>query len=450
MFSLRTNISNLIEPPSNLMITQKMQNSRATNRRGCENNPDSYDVYTNSYQLYEAPHPERHLESSTRCTNINSNTTLWVPEDHVSDFPGNIQEHVWNYKSSGFNGYQSKLYLAKLDNHLIGNKQVQNIIDYANPLSLSLQQGDSNSFEQKIGKTKHSSGGHPKSCVADAEYRVSVRPIHSDYTPVAFYHPNEKHAYANVTPQDNIGGCITPDDKDPVNGNKDHPNENWSENYTNAIVHRTLDATIPYQPASPSDSTTTKCWSNLRGQSASGGLSLEKTDNCGACRPNYGAGCEKDGATRQKKGFVVPGIIFLKKLGSGGFSEVYLSVDESSRKFVVCKRTKISSVRSWKYHPVYREKVPHELCVLERLKRYSKYFVELHGFVKTYNECLIMMNYLGEEWVDMYDYLCKGGGPQSNTQIKEIFGRVLDAVHFLHACGMSHNDIKGIIDLYLG
>ena len=53
----------------------------------------------------------------------------------------------------------------------------------------------------------------------------------------------------------------------------------------------------------------------------------------------------------------------------------------------------------------------------------------------------IIMEYLGDDWVDLYDYI-ENFGPVCEKDATEIFTRVVKVVSFLHDCGYSHNDIK--------
>lgn len=138
-------------------------------------------------------------------------------------------------------------------------------------------------------------------------------------------------------------------------------------------------------------------------------------------------------------------LVFLRQLGSGAFSKVYLVNDKTCDKLAVCKRIKASSVKYVVYDEEARGMIPYELHVLKNLRCHDEYFVSFHRWMRVNNEYFIMMNYLGDNWMDMYDYLCSTKGPENAYQVKEIFGKVLDAAYFLHLCGLTHNDIKGTI-----
>lgn len=57
---------------------------------------------------------------------------------------------------------------------------------------------------------------------------------------------------------------------------------------------------------------------------------------------------------------------------------------------------------------------------------------------------VIVMEYLGEEWCDLYDYI-ENHGPVREDHAKEIFGQIVRSVEYMHWLGFLHNDIKGIL-----
>ena len=52
------------------------------------------------------------------------------------------------------------------------------------------------------------------------------------------------------------------------------------------------------------------------------------------------------------------------------------------------------------------------------------------------------MEYLGDEWVDLYDYV-EIYGPVREDVARKIFRSVVEMVVRLHRAGFCHNDIKG-------
>lgn len=55
---------------------------------------------------------------------------------------------------------------------------------------------------------------------------------------------------------------------------------------------------------------------------------------------------------------------------------------------------------------------------------------------------VIVMEYLGEEWVDLYDYI-EMFGPVDEEVAVDIFGQIVETVQYMHWMGYVHNDIKG-------
>ncbi|KAJ3124277.1 hypothetical protein HK098_001287 [Nowakowskiella sp. JEL0407] len=132
----------------------------------------------------------------------------------------------------------------------------------------------------------------------------------------------------------------------------------------------------------------------------------------------------------------------LKELGSGGHSTVRLAERTTDSKLVVCKFIKQSSVWHW-HHLSPAKKIPLEIHILKLLSsqnqpgiiQFFEYFEVSQG------KYIIVMEYLGEEWVDFYDYI-EMFGPVDEGEAKEIFRKTVDVVLFLHKLGYCHNDIK--------
>ena len=60
---------------------------------------------------------------------------------------------------------------------------------------------------------------------------------------------------------------------------------------------------------------------------------------------------------------------------------------------------------------------------------------------------IIVIEYLGEDWIDLYDYI-EYYGPVKETHAKDIFRQVVEAVNYMHELGYCHNDIKGNVLLF--
>ncbi|KAI8849450.1 kinase-like domain-containing protein [Chytridium lagenaria] len=77
-----------------------------------------------------------------------------------------------------------------------------------------------------------------------------------------------------------------------------------------------------------------------------------------------------------------------------------------------------------------------------------KFSAEHHPNIITFYEhfelngkYIIAMEYLGEDWVDLYDYI-ELFGPVREDVTVEIFGQVVETIMYLHRRGYHHNDIK--------
>jgi serine/threonine protein kinase len=57
---------------------------------------------------------------------------------------------------------------------------------------------------------------------------------------------------------------------------------------------------------------------------------------------------------------------------------------------------------------------------------------------------IIIMEYLGDEWIDLYDYI-EFYGPVPEISSVQIFQSVVETIQKLHHLGYTHNDIKGSV-----
>ncbi|KAI8801869.1 kinase-like domain-containing protein [Cladochytrium replicatum] len=134
--------------------------------------------------------------------------------------------------------------------------------------------------------------------------------------------------------------------------------------------------------------------------------------------------------------------IVLKKLGSGGHSVVRLGRRIEDNEQVVCKFIRQASVWHWHQDTNTEHKIPLEIHLLKK-------FSELGhpGLIRYYEdyECMgryvIIMEYLGGDWVDLYDYI-ELYGPVVEEDSRVIFKQIVETVKYLHRIGYSHNDIK--------
>ncbi|KAJ3417600.1 hypothetical protein HDV05_000057 [Chytridiales sp. JEL 0842] len=137
-----------------------------------------------------------------------------------------------------------------------------------------------------------------------------------------------------------------------------------------------------------------------------------------------------------------------KQLGSGGHSTVRLAIRAVDNMPVVCKFIRQSTVWNWYIDPVTKRKYPLEIHLMRQLaleaeenpeegNKFIKYFehFELNG------RFVIVMEYLGDGWVDLYDYI-ELYGPVKEDIALSIFKDVVKTVQYLHKVGYYHNDIK--------
>jgi serine/threonine protein kinase len=55
---------------------------------------------------------------------------------------------------------------------------------------------------------------------------------------------------------------------------------------------------------------------------------------------------------------------------------------------------------------------------------------------------IIIMEYLGENWIDLYDFI-EIYGPVKEQTSRKIFKKVVKVISDMHVLGFSHNDVKG-------
>ena len=89
------------------------------------------------------------------------------------------------------------------------------------------------------------------------------------------------------------------------------------------------------------------------------------------------------------------------------------------------------------------KQIPLEIHILKLLKKENNPgIISYIDHFDLNTKFVIVMEYLGEDWVDLYDFVEIYGPVPEDVSI-EIFGKVLSVVSFLHDRNMCHNDIKG-------
>ncbi|TPX66473.1 hypothetical protein SpCBS45565_g04433 [Spizellomyces sp. 'palustris'] len=134
----------------------------------------------------------------------------------------------------------------------------------------------------------------------------------------------------------------------------------------------------------------------------------------------------------------------LKRIGTGGHSTVRLAQRISDGTLVVCKFIRETSV--WHWHKDPRSptgRIPLEVHIMRQfiaqgenpgIIRYIEHYCVESRFI-------IVMEYLGEEWVDLYDFI-EMYGPVEEEVTKDIFGQIVETLQYVHWSGYVHNDIK--------
>ncbi|KAL4460739.1 hypothetical protein ABPG73_013594 [Tetrahymena malaccensis] len=119
----------------------------------------------------------------------------------------------------------------------------------------------------------------------------------------------------------------------------------------------------------------------------------------------------------------------IQKLGSGGFSSVYLCEDENQNKFALKK-----------IREVKERYIQQELKALMTIK--SPYIVKyVENFV--YKEYpIIIMEYCEQGTLDSYLKLYEGGVMQEKKALN-MFANILQGIRAIHEAGFIHRDLKG-------
>ena len=127
----------------------------------------------------------------------------------------------------------------------------------------------------------------------------------------------------------------------------------------------------------------------------------------------------------------------VKQLGVGGHSSVMLA-RHLNGKLYATKVIQAQNVWHWD------AKLPMEITVMKNLANNDSFVHICDNFVMS-DYHVIVMEYLGADWIDLYDYI-ETFSPLSEVTSLGIFTKVLDGVLFMHSQGICHNDIKGNYD----
>jgi hypothetical protein len=133
----------------------------------------------------------------------------------------------------------------------------------------------------------------------------------------------------------------------------------------------------------------------------------------------------------------------LKQIGTGGHSTVRLAQRKQDRTQVVLKFIHASNVWHW-HHESQTSKIPLEIWMMRTLLQVRvRQVIEYYEHVQFGNRFIIVMEYLGDQWTDLYDFI-EQHGPLREPMARTIFRSVVDTIQRMHSLGFSHNDIKGI------
>lgn len=127
-------------------------------------------------------------------------------------------------------------------------------------------------------------------------------------------------------------------------------------------------------------------------------------------------------------------------LGKGGFGQTFLAEDTHSpqRRLRVVKQLKPQNAEPELY-PLIRERFEREAATLERLGEASDRIPTLHAYFSEAGEF-----YLVQDWVEGQSLAqrVRGGGPVSESEVREFLADILPVLDFIHTQGVIHRDIK--------
>ncbi|KAJ2994205.1 ATP-dependent Lon protease pim1 [Globomyces sp. JEL0801] len=129
----------------------------------------------------------------------------------------------------------------------------------------------------------------------------------------------------------------------------------------------------------------------------------------------------------------------IRQIGTGGHSTVRLVIRNNDSKPLVAKFIHSSNVWHW-YDASPR--IPLEIAMMQKFLQIGlKEVIEYHEHYSIGKRFIIVMEYLGDGWVDLYDYI-ELFGPVAEDRARFIFHGVVEIIVKMHLLGYSHNDIK--------
>lgn len=127
----------------------------------------------------------------------------------------------------------------------------------------------------------------------------------------------------------------------------------------------------------------------------------------------------------------------MRQIGTGGHSTVRLASRNLDNKQVVVKTIHSTNVWHWT-----SSKCPLEISMMQQFNGLTG-VIEYVEHYQIGARFIIVMEYLGSEWIDLYDYI-EIFGPVGEQRAISIFKKVVKIIQMIHGLGYCHNDIKGI------
>ncbi|KAI8918040.1 kinase-like domain-containing protein, partial [Entophlyctis helioformis] len=87
-------------------------------------------------------------------------------------------------------------------------------------------------------------------------------------------------------------------------------------------------------------------------------------------------------------------------------------------------------------------KIPLEIHMMRQFTaRGNPHMIRYFEHFEINERFIIVMEYLGQDWMDLYDYI-EMYGPVPEAHTRQIFRQVVDTIAGMHRLGYCHNDIK--------
>ncbi|KAJ3350089.1 hypothetical protein HDU91_006296, partial [Kappamyces sp. JEL0680] len=131
----------------------------------------------------------------------------------------------------------------------------------------------------------------------------------------------------------------------------------------------------------------------------------------------------------------------VKQIGTGGHSTVRLATRNADNAQVVAKFIHSSNVWHW-CNSRTNHKLPLEINMMKTFTDlHLNHVIQYHEHYAMGQRYIIIMEYLGQDWIDLYDYI-EFFGPVEEATACKIFKSVCETIQKMHSLGYSHNDIK--------